>query len=110
MVITTGPLFSIQWNQDPLLNRETGEKILFLHRAITPKNLFRLANVGHSFNPGDNALVMRVSGAKRTVAHAVSSLGLKRTILQNAIQDHFGIVHSRSAFSKNQKPTLTKWN
>jgi hypothetical protein len=110
MVITAGPLFSIQCNQDPLLNRKTGKKILFLHRAITPKNLFRLANVGHSFNPGDNALVMRVSGAKRTVAHAVSSLGLKRTILPNAIQDHFGMVHSRSAFSKNQKPTLTKWN
>jgi hypothetical protein len=110
MVITTGPFFSIQWNQDPLLNGKTGEKILFLHRAITPKNLFRLANVGHFFNPGDNALVMCVFAARRTVAHAVSSLGLKRTILQNAIQDHFGIVHSRSAFSKNQKPTLTKWN
>jgi hypothetical protein len=36
--------------------------------------------------------------------------GQKATILQNAIQDHFGIVHSRAAFEKKKKPTLIKWN
>src|SRR5258708_9321388 len=103
VVITTRPLFVIQRNQDPAFHSEPGEKFLFRHRPVAPKNLFRLANLSDSFDPGDNALVLRVSGARRGVAHAVSSFDLERTIVQNAIQDHFGIVHSPVAFPKNKK-------
>jgi tRNA/tmRNA/rRNA uracil-C5-methylase (TrmA/RlmC/RlmD family) len=53
-------------------------------------------------------LVLRVSGSKRGVAHRVSCLAVERTILQNAIQDHFGMVHSLPAFPKNKKALFTK--
>jgi hypothetical protein len=77
MIIATGPLLLVQSDDDSSVYRQTSKKILFRQRSIAPKDLFRLADLGHPFDPGDSGLVLGIPGSKVAIAHAVSrSVGL----------------------------------